>query len=89
MRRLLARAAETLKKSSSLAAARLLRAFDRAGHESPSDRRRRRLLFGARRRRAVDRAWGLHDLILEAFRTNRGASALRRMDFHPPSHELK
>lgn len=75
MRKFLARAAETLKKSSALAAARMLRAFDKAGHDTHQtahnahDRRQRRRLFGDRRRRAIDRAWGLHDRILNAFRS--------------------
>lgn len=79
MRKLLAKTAGSLKTSASRAAARMLRAFARAedGHaphahhhdkDHPQhDRRHRRLLFGPRRRRAVDRVWGLHDMILNTF----------------------
>lgn len=74
MRKLIAKTAKVLK-ASSLLAARLLSSFNRAEHGAPPvllsppshDRRRRRLLFGLRRRRAVDRAWGLRDLLLSVF----------------------
>lgn len=94
MRKLLARTSGSLKNAASAAAAHMLLAFGRAEndhkhphahHKEPHDRRRRRL-FGQRRRRAIDRAWGLHDLILSAFGRVRKSIGTHPAA-SPPHHE--